>query len=508
MELPRSFGVVLHPTSFPGWWGIGTLGNEARRFLDWLAVAGARWWQVLPLGPTGYGDSPYQSFSTFAGNPYLIDPEDLLARGWLPPGECPAFPAERVDFGRIYGSRWPLLRRAYAGFLGHGSRREKRALGWFARAEAFWLPDYALFMALKARFTGAPWNTWPRELGWHDPRSIAAARRALAEEVGFHTWTQWRFHLAWDALRAYARERGIGIIGDMPIFVSHDSADVWACPEHFYLDDSGNPTVVAGVPPDYFSATGQRWGNPLYRWDVLENEGFAWWIARVRQALRTCDLVRIDHFRGFEAYWEIPATEPTAVRGRWVQAPGQALLDAIRNALGDVPIVAEDLGVITPEVEALRDRFGLPGMRVLQFAFGGGGEGPHLPNNYPPHGRVVVYTGTHDNDTTLGWYRSAPPAERERVRAYLAQNGIPLDRDEEAPWALMRLAFGSRAALAMVPFQDVFSQDGHARMNYPGKPEGNWTWRYQGAALTETVAARLRTLAAETGRVAVSGAVR
>ncbi|MFH1609708.1 MAG: 4-alpha-glucanotransferase, partial [Candidatus Bipolaricaulota bacterium] len=359
-----------------------------------------------------------------------------------------------------------------------------------------------------AHFKGAPWNTWPREIRQREPRPMSAARRALADEVGFHSWTQWCFHSAWEDLRAHARDRGISIVGDMPIFVAYDSADVWAHPEHFYLDDDGNPTVVAGVPPDYFSATGQRWGNPLYRWDALEDDGFAWWIARIRQALRTCDLVRIDHFRGFEAYWEIPATEPTAVRGRWVRAPGKKLLQALQAEVGQAPILAEDLGVITPEVETLRDRFGFPGMRVLQFAFGNGEESPHLPHNYPPHGRVLVYTGTHDNDTTLGWYRSAPPAERERARAYLAQNGIPLDRDEEAPWALISLAFGSRAALAMVPLQDVLGLGGRARMNHPGRPEGNWAWRYRGSALTEALAARLQALAVETGRVALYGSVR
>lgn len=508
MELPRSFGIVLHPTSFPGRWGIGSLGAEARGFLDWLSAAGGRWWQVLPLGPTGYGDSPYQSFSAFAGNPYLLDPEEFRARGWLPAGELPSFPEERVDFGRIYETRWPLLRRAYAGFLRHGSWGEKRDLGRFSRCEDDWLPDYALFMALKAQFRGAPWPSWPAELAHRAPRSLSAARRALAEDVGFHAWTQWRFHLAWDAVRAHARERGVGIIGDMPIFVSHDSADVWAHPEFYHLDQGGNPTVVAGVPPDYFSATGQRWGNPLYRWDVLAADGFRWWIARVRHALRTCDLVRIDHFRGFEAYWEIPATEPTAIHGRWVPAPGEALLAAIRASLGDVPIVAEDLGVITPAVEALRDRFGLPGMRVLQFAFQGGDDNPHLPHNYPEHGRVLVYTGTHDNDTARGWFRTAPAMERERARAYLAGNGIRLEQDEDAPGALIRLALGSRAALALIPLQDVLGLDSSARMNRPGRPEGNWTWRYRSGALTQTAAQELRTLGTEAARVAPFGPVR
>jgi 4-alpha-glucanotransferase len=506
MNLSRSYGILLHPTSTPGRWGIGTLGSDARRFVDWLAAAGARWWQVLPLGPTGYGDSPYQSFSAFAGNPYLLDPEEFFAQGWLPKGESPEFPDGPVDFGRIYESRWPLLRRAYAGFLRHGSRREKRDLGRFARAEEAWLPDYALFMALKVHFRGAPWPSWPAELAQRARRPLSAARRALAEDVGFHAWTQWRFHHAWDALRAHARDRGIGIIGDMPIFVSHDSADVWAQPDLFHLDEGGNPTVVAGVPPDYFSATGQRWGNPLYRWDRHAADGFRWWIARVRHALRTCDLVRMDHFRGLEAYWEIPATEPTAVHGRWVKAPGEALLGAIRSALGDVPIVAEDLGVITPEVDALRDRFGLPGMRVLQFAFDGSDDNPHLPESYPERG-VLVYTGTHDNDTTRGWYRTAPPAERERVRAYLARHGIPLEHDADAPWALVRLALASRAVLAVVPLQDALGLDSEARMNRPSVPSGNWTWRYRDGELTEALAQVLRAVAGETGRVARSGSV-
>lgn len=501
MDLPRSFGIVLHPTSLPGPWGIGTLGAEARSFVDWLATAGAQWWQVLPLGPTGYGDSPYQSFSAFAGNPYLLDPTDFLARGWLQNEAHPSFPDDRVDFGRIYETRWPLLRQAYAGFLRQRSRTEKRDLERFARAEEAWLPDYALFMALKAHFGGAPWHTWPRELRQRDRRRIAGARRSLAEEVGFYAWTQWRFYRSWDALRTYARDRGIRIIGDMPLFVAHDSADVWAHQDLFCLDEDGTPTVVAGVPPDYFSPTGQRWGNPLYRWEAHAASGFAWWIARVRHALRTSDLVRLDHFRGLEAYWEIPASEPTAIRGRWVPAPGEALLEAIQHTLGDVPIVAEDLGVITPEVDALRDRFALPGMRVLQFAFAGGDDHPHLPHNYPRHGRVLVYTGTHDNDTTLGWFQAAPPEERARAQAYLARNGIPLDKDEDAPWALIHLALASRARLALIPLQDVLGQASAGRMNRPALPSGNWAWRYRASDLCEELAAKLRALAQSAGRL-------
>ncbi|GAB4308989.1 MAG: 4-alpha-glucanotransferase [Candidatus Bipolaricaulota bacterium] len=508
MELRRSFGIVLHPTCFPGQWGIGTLGRQAQDFLDWLAAAGARWWQVLPLGPTGYGDSPYQSFSAFAWNPYLLDPDELVSRGWLRGETIPPSAPDRVDFGWIYRTRWPLLHRAYAGFLRHGSRHEKRDLGRFVRSEKNWLADYALFMALKAHLRGEAWTAWPADLALRRPRSVAAARRALAEEIGFHNWTQWWFHRAWTHLRDYARERGIGIIGDMPIFVAHDSADVWAHPEFFQLDARGNPTVVAGVPPDYFSATGQRWGNPLYRWDVLEGDGFRWWIARLRQALRSCDLVRLDHFRGLEAYWEIPATAPTAIHGRWIKAPGEKLLFALQSALGGAPILAEDLGVITPEVEALRDRFGLPGMRVLQFAFAGGDDNPHLPHNYPDHGRIVVYTGTHDNDTTLGWFQAAPPEERERARTYLAHHGIALERDEDAPWALIHLALESTAQLAMIPLQDVLGLDSSARMNRPASPSGNWSWRYNRSRLTEGVARSLRAVAAATRRLAPSDPVR
>lgn len=475
MELPRSFGILLHPTSLPGPWVCGVLGEEARAFLDWLSQAGARFWQILPLGPTGFGDSPYQSFSAFAGNPYLIDPVELLNRGWLAAEEPPNLPQERVDYGFLYRWKWDLLRRAFQGFLGRADPSEKRAFLRFREAEHPWLWDYARFMALKDRFGGRPWNEWPREFRLRQSKALATLEED--EKVLFHAWTQWVFFRQWQELRNYAHARGIKIIGDIPIFVAYDSADVWAHPELFELDEEGRPTVVAGVPPDYFSPTGQRWGNPLYRWPAHESEGFRWWIARVRQALRLCDLLRIDHFRGFAAYWEIPAEEPTAVRGRWVPAPGEKLFRQMLAELGELPILAEDLGVITPDVEALRDKFGFPGMRVLQFAFDGKPDNPHLPENFPAHGRVVVYTGTHDNDTARGWFRTLGEEEKGRVLSYLAKAGIRVASEAEIPWALISLAFLSRANLAVIPMPDILGLGSEARMNYPSRPEGNWTWR-------------------------------
>lgn len=497
MELPRSFGILLHPTSLPGPWVCGVLGEGAKNFLDWLSEAKASFWQVLPLGPTGFGDSPYQSFSAFAGNPYLIDPEDLFQRGWITEERPPLAPAGRVDYGLLYRWKWDFLRRAFRGFLEKADPAEHREFRDFLERESFWLLDYARFMALKDRFGGRPWNEWPREFRLRAPEALLSWE---APDVRFHAWTQWVFFRQWQEIRNYAHARGIRIIGDIPIFVAYDSADVWASRELFELDEEGRPTVVAGVPPDYFSPTGQRWGNPLYRWPAHEAEDFRWWIARVRQTLRLCDLLRIDHFRGFAAYWEIPAEEPTAVRGRWVPAPGERLFARMREALGSLPLLAEDLGVITPDVEELRDKFGFPGMRVLQFAFDGKPDNPHLPENFPAHGRVVVYPGTHDNDTALGWYRSLGKEEKNRVLAYLAEKGIGVAEEREIPWALMALAFSSRAKLAVIPMQDILGLGSEARMNYPSRPEGNWTWRLT----TEphpALAKRLFALAQERNRI-------
>lgn len=498
MKLERSWGILLHPTSLPGPWAVGVLGPAALGFLDWLAQAGGGFWQVLPLGPTGFGDSPYQVFSAFAGNPYLIDPEGLIARGWLPKMEPPAVPQDFVDYGFLYRWKWDLLWQAYRGFRREADPQERRDLREFWEKERFWLEDYALFMTLKARFGGRSWAEWPKAARHRSPKVLEKAGNDPA--FGFHGWTQWVFFHQWSEVMSQAHARGIRVIGDIPIFVAYDSTDVWARPELFQLDGEGRPTVVAGVPPDYFSATGQRWGNPLYRWEAHEGEDFAWWRARIRQALRLCDLLRIDHFRGFTAHWEIPAEEPTAVRGRWVPTPGARLFERVREDLGGLPILAEDLGVITPDVEELRDRFGLPGMRVLQFAFDGAEDNPHLPRNFPAHGRVVVYTGTHDNDTAWGWYRSAPDSVRARFHALLAQEGIAVGGEEGVPWAMIELAFRSRAVLAMVPIPDVLGLGSEARLNYPSKAEGNWRWRLKAGQLQSELAQRLRRLAAATAR--------
>ncbi|MFZ8814011.1 MAG: 4-alpha-glucanotransferase, partial [Thermus aquaticus] len=468
-------------------------------FLRFLKGAGGRFWQVLPLGPTGYGDSPYQALSAFAGNPYLIDLRPLAEKGYLVLKD-PGFPQGRVDYGWLYAWKWPALKAAFRGFLERAPRKEREDFLAFQEKEASWLKDYALFMALKAQHGGLPWNQWPLPLRRREEKALKEAEAALAEEVAFHAWTQWLFFEAWKALKEEAEALGLAIIGDMPIFVAEDSAEVWAHPERFHLDEEGRPLVVAGVPPDYFSETGQRWGNPLYRWDVLEREGFSFWIARLAKALELFHLVRVDHFRGLEAYWEVPASCPTAVEGRWVKAPGEKLFDRIQEVFGQVPVLAEDLGVITPEVEALRDRYGLPGMKVLQFAFDDGMENPFLPHNYPAHGRVVVYTGTHDNDTTLGWYRTASPHERAFLERYLADWGIGFRREEEVPWALMGLGMKSVARLAIYPVQDVLALGSEARMNCPGRPSGNWAWRLLPGQLTQEHAARLLAMAEATGR--------
>jgi 4-alpha-glucanotransferase len=440
---------------------------------------------VLPLGPTGFGDSPYQCFSAFAGNPYLISPEFLLRDGLLQHGEIGdiRFPAERVDFGPVIQFKLRLLKQAWVGFQAGRAAQLRPEFDAFRKRCADWLDDYALFMALKDAHGGASWLEWPMELVRRDPARLATARRDLSDAIGRHQFAQFLFFRQWKAVKEHANGRGIKLIGDAPIFVSSDSADVWANPDLFYLDERRRPTLVAGVPPDYFSATGQLWGNPLYKWEALARTGYAWWVARMRASLELVDVVRLDHFRGFEAYWEVPAGMPTAEKGRWVPGPRDALFETLRRQLGGLPLIAEDLGLITPEVDLLRDRLRLPGMRVLQFAFSAP-DNRYLPHHYDNN--TIVYTGTHDNDTTLGWFRSMPEYERNFVRRYAHW----VERDPA--WEMMRLAWSSVADNAVAPLQDVLTLGTESRMNLPGRAAGNWGWRFTSGQLHDGIIDRLR----------------
>jgi 4-alpha-glucanotransferase len=491
----RAAGVLLHPTSLPGRYGIGDLGDELLVFLDWAQSAGIRLWQILPLNPPGYGNSPYGCHSSYAGNPLVISPQNLLQDGLLPEqavGDVPAFPDGTVDFDRVAPFKMALLRASWKHFSARGSAEHRQALDHF-EADNAWLGDWALFAALKDRYRGAKWSEWPGGLAVRDPAAMAAGERELSDEIRFQKYVQFLFFRQWAAVRQAAFAHDIRIMGDVPIYVAADSADVWANRELFQLDERGEPVVVAGVPPDYFSATGQRWGNPLYRWDLLRETKYRWWVSRFRAALRFADIVRVDHFRGFVAYWEIPANEPTAIHGRWMPGPGRALFDAIREALGDLPLVAEDLGFITPEVHELRKTIGVPGMKILQFAFSQNNS-PHLPHWYEPMN--VAYTGTHDNDTARGWFTHASPAERQIATLYLGVDGhAPIE------WALIRAAFTSVAQTAVVPIQDVLGLGSEGRMNHPGNDTANWKWRFLPGALTHDHAARLRRLAEITGRI-------
>jgi 4-alpha-glucanotransferase len=468
----RSVGALLHPTSLPGDQGIGTLDGEAIRFLDFLKAAGMTFWQVCPLGPTGYGDSPYQCFSAFAGNPYLIDLRELVALGLLESADLrplAALGGGPIDFGALYTLKWPLLRKAFDRHTKAGSPAiGSQDLASFRAAEKAWLEPYALFRALKDHFGGRPWWEWPAEA--RSPGALKPELRAkVAAEAQAHEFYQYVFFQQWRRIRSEAAKRGIQLIGDIPIFVAADSADVWARPEVFELGKDGRPIAVAGVPPDYFSADGQLWGNPLYRWEVHQADGFAWWKERLRSSFGLCDVVRIDHFRGFDEYWRIPLPAVTAKNGEWRKAPGLELFRAIREAFPDARIIAEDLGVLTPTVEELLKATGLPGMAVLQFAFGGKPENAYLPHNLQPNN--VVYPGTHDNDTTLGWYASTDEKTRDHVRRYLRVDG------REVGWDLIRASYSAVSRIAVVTLQDVLSLGPEARLNSPGKPEGNWRWR-------------------------------
>ena len=495
MPIPRSSGVLLHPTSLPGRFGLGDLGGEAFAFVDFLAAAGQSWWQILPLGPTGYGHSPYSAYSAFAGNPLLISLERLVECGELEPADIGGITmAEGVaHFGFVQGLKERLLRKAARTFAAEAPRSRRDAFDRFCLDQAFWLNDHAIFQALRRQFKDQSWSQWPEAIRRRKQSALHHWGTELAEAIHMHKYAQFVFFEQWDILKDYARRKGIGLIGDIPIFVAFDSADVWANPELFHLDETGQPTVVAGVPPDYFSKTGQRWGNPLYRWERMVEDDFSWWLTRFRANLALTDVVRIDHFRGFEASWTIPAEEPTAVKGSWEPVPGTALFNRLRWELGeDLPLIAEDLGVITPEVEALRDGFGLPGMNILQFAFGGDAENPYLPHNLSQDS--VVYTGTHDNDTTVGWWKGLNKAEQERVREYLGHDA------REMPWDLIRLAQASVARLCIVPMQDLLGLGADGRMNTPGEASGNWGWRYRPEELKPEIAERLARLADLYGR--------
>jgi 4-alpha-glucanotransferase len=468
----RSSGILLHPTSLPGAYGIGDLG-EAFSWINFLEAAGQQLWQVMPLGPTGYGDSPYQCFSAFAGNPYLISLRLLNEHRFLPEDaldDAPNFPTDTVDYGSVIPFKLDVLDKSFEHFKAQATTQQDNELATFREAQGYWLEDYALFMACKEANGGSAWNDWDAGIRARKPDALSQAKHDLADSIDKQVYWQWLFYEQWRAVKAHANNKGIQIIGDIPIFVAFDSADTWANPELFFLDDDGSPTVIAGVPPDYFSATGQRWGNPLYRWKVMKKTDYAWWVQRFQSTLDFFDIIRVDHFRGFEAYWEIPASEPTAVKGRWVRGPGQDFFDALKRQLGDLPVIAEDLGVITAGVNALRDDNDFPGMRVLQFAFAGDPTDPYLPHNYVHN--TVVYTGTHDNDTTLSWYQQTSDSEKDFIRRYLARG------DDDVVWELIRTAFSSVAVFAIAPLQDVLRLDGSARMNLPGAASGNWGWRF------------------------------
>ncbi len=478
----RRLGVLLHPSSLPGDGPKGTLGREARRFVDVLRAAGATVWQVLPLGPPG-GGSPYNSPSAHAGDPDLIDFQDLVEQGWLGASEAHAGASGT-------SSRRTALRGAYLHLEERGGTAIKDAFRDFRQDHKAWLNDYCAYECIKAERGGAPWWDWPLALKDRDPDAIAAIQGSdLFEVVAFE---QFVFFRQWHALRDYARSRGLRFFGDVPIFVAEDSADVWAHREFFVLDAQGRPEIVTGVPPDYFSADGQRWGNPHYRWARMAADGFAWWRERVRTQRELFDWIRIDHFRGFAASWAIPANAPTAAGGEWMPVPGDALLSALTDAFGELPLIAEDLGLITDDVYQLRDRHGLPGMRVLQFAFDGDPKNPHLPHNYVPN--CVAYTGTHDNDTSAGWHAALSEAQREIVRGYLPEI------NESPAWAAMRAVIGSVACLAVVPWQDVLSLGSAARMNTPGRSAGNWGFRFQWGDVPDLVVTRLARLAFLYGR--------
>jgi len=494
IEYPRRSGILLHPTSLPGRYGIGDLGDDAFRWIDTLARAKQTLWQVLPLGPTGFGDSPYQCFSAMAGNPYLVSPDRLFEDGLLTRADldaAPRFPDDHVDFGPVIDFKLRVLDAAYARYRA-GESRLLDDYRRFREEHAVWLDDFALFMALKQSYGGRPWTEWDPKLAKRETTALDEAHRNLLDDVEAQRFRQFLFFRQWHAVRDSAHAEGIQIIGDIPIFVAHDSADVWAHRELFKLDDDGRPTVVAGVPPDYFAKTGQLWGNPIYRWGQHAANGFEWWIQRIRATLELVDLVRLDHFRGFEAYYEVAADAPTAEHGRWIKGPGSLFFDSVRGMLGNLPLLAEDLGHITPGVYKLRDKYELPGMKILQFGFGDGPEHEFLPHNFPHH--CVAYTGSHDNEPARAWYENAQEHERDHARRYLQCD------DTGFTWELIRSAQSCVAHTAIAQLQDVLELGADARMNLPGRPAGNWSWRFRWEQLESWRVERMAELAEVYGR--------
>ncbi|MEL7075600.1 MAG: 4-alpha-glucanotransferase [Cyanobacteria bacterium J06582_2] len=494
----RASGVLLHPTSLPSRFGIGDLGENAYRFVDFLANSDQQIWQILPIGPTGYGNSPYLSYSALAGNPLLISPailqqQDLLTQEEL--DRLPNFPLDQVDFQRVIETKMPLLRLASDRFKAQATAEDNEELVRFCNRHNDWLSDYALFMSLKQAHGGKSWNQWSADIASRQPQAMAQWATELAEEIFFHKFVQYQFYCQWQNLRSYANEKGIKLFGDIPIYVAHDSVDVWAHRDIFRLDPkTGEASLMAGVPPDYFSETGQLWGNPVYNWEELEKTDFHWWIRRVEAILEYVDIIRIDHFRGFQAYWAVPQGEDTAMNGTWLDAPGDEFFQRLDKQLGKLPIVAEDLGVITPEVEALRDKFNFPGMKILQFAFDDNRANGFLPFNYTNR-NCVVYTGTHDNNTTVGWFYERSPEAQANVTDYLGCVG-----EDGIHWAMIRLALSSVGNTVVLPFQDILGLGTDAKMNTPSQPTGNWSWRCREEAFNDELSGRLKYLTYLYGR--------
>jgi 4-alpha-glucanotransferase len=489
MSFKRASGILLHPTSLPGPDGIGDFGPEAFRWVHFLQESECHLWQILPLGPTGYGDSPYQCFSAFAGNPLLVSPALLLEEGMLTLQDLsdrPSFPVDHVDFGNAITWKLTLLDRAFARFQKIKDKDLAGELQAFQQQEAYWLEDFALFMAIKQANGGGAWSGWPAPLRKRQSKALQQFAQENQTAIQRHIFRQFLFFRQWQSLKTFANQCDIQIVGDIPIFVAYDSADAWSHPELFHLDKEGLPKIVAGVPPDYFSPTGQLWGNPLYKWDKHEETGFAWWLERFKASLRMVDIIRLDHFRGFAGYWEVPYGNPTAEIGKWAPGPGKPFFTALKNALGTLPIIAEDLGKITPDVVEMREDFNLPGMRIFQFAFASDSDDPFLPHNYVRN--CVAYTGTHDNDTALGYYLTAPEQEKDFMRRYLARSG------DDIAWDMIRAIWSSVAVLSIAPMQDFLRLGSQARMNFPGKPSGNWGWRMPADALNPSLVNQIKNL--------------